>query len=75
MKLNLIITSKSLCPIFQHFVPRGTTVNTATYIAMLKKFKELHRDKRPERFGDEGEMAEEWFFHQDNAPVRILYLR
>ena len=39
---------------------------------MLKKFGRLHRVKRPERFrDDDGEMAEEWFFHQDNAPVII----
>ena len=47
---------------------QGTTVNTATYITMLKKFDELHRRKRPERFRDDD--PEEWFFHQDNAPVR-----
>ena len=50
---------------------KGTTVNTATYIKMLKKFGRLHRVKRPERFQDDGEMGEEWFFHQDNAPVSI----
>ena len=38
---------------------------------MLKKFGSLHRGKRPERFQDDGEMAEEWFFHQDNAPVSL----
>ena len=38
---------------------------------MLKKFGSLHHGKRPERFQDDGEMAEEWFFHQDNAPVNI----
>ena len=35
---------------------------------MLEKFEELHRVKRPERFGPN---AIGWFFHQDNAPVRI----
>ena len=54
---------------FAHLL-KGTTVNTATYIEMLKKFGRLHRAKRPERFQDNGEMAE-WFFHQDNAPVSI----
>ena len=52
--------------IYQHFVPRGTTVNTATYIHILQKFESLHRSKRPERYG---ENAEAWFFHQDNAPA------
>ena len=57
---------------FAHFFQiKGTTVNTDTYITMLKKFGHLHREKRPERFQDDGEMAEGWFFHQDNAPVSI----
>ena len=45
---------------------------------MLKKFQKLHREKRPERFGDDGAAAggaEEWFFHQDNAPVIMFNLR
>ena len=35
-------------------------------MAILDKFEELHRVKRPERFGPN---AVEWFFHQDNAPA------
>ena len=62
---------ESQCRIFQHFVPKGTTVNTDTYLAVLTKFNQLHRHKRPERFGEFGTAwgAEEWWFHQDNAPA------
>ena len=55
--------------IYQHFVPKGTTINTETYIRILEKFEELHRVKRPERFGPNATVK--WYFHQDNAPVRL----
>ena len=77
-KLMYVLFFDSKGPIYQHFVPKGTTVNTSTYIQMLKKFQKLHREKRPERFGDDGAAAggaEEWFFHQDNAPVIMFNLR
>ena len=70
-KLMYVLFFDSKGPIYQHFVPKGTTINTTTYIKILQKFIRLHREKRPERYED----GAEWFFHQDNAPVRNLSLR
>ena len=37
-KLMYVLFFDSRGPLYQHFVPKGTTVNTSTYIQMLKKF-------------------------------------
>lgn len=67
-KLMYVLFFDSRGPIYQHFVPKGTTVNTETYIRILEGFEKRHREKRPERFGDNA-VRVRWFFHHDNAPA------
>ena len=49
--------------IYIEWVPRGQTVNKEYYLAVLKRFREKMRKKRPQQWS-----SGEWWFHQDNAP-------
>lgn len=47
--------------IYQHYVPPGTTINSAYYCKVLTQFLRHLQTKRPEKIRDG------WLFHQDNA--------
>lgn len=48
-------------PIYQHHVPKATTINSKYYCEVLERFLTHLRRKRPEKFKGE------WLLHQDNA--------
>ncbi len=57
----LILFFDSDGPVYQHYVPKGTKINSSYYCHVLKTFLKHFRQKRPEKFQGE------WFLHQDNA--------
>lgn len=47
--------------IYQHWVPKAQTINSAYYIEVISKFLDHLRKKRPEK------LEAGWILHQDNA--------
>ncbi len=52
-------------PIYQHFVPRGQTINSDYYIEVPRTFLCHLQMKRPEK------LANRWLLHQDNAQPHV----
>ena len=50
--------------IYMHWVPTGQTVNKECFVEALREFRKRFRRKRPALF-----KLDQWYFHQDNAPV------
>ena len=55
--------------IYIHWVPTGQTVNKEYYVEVLREFSKRFQGKRPALF-----KSDQWYFHQDNAPVHTFIL-
>lgn len=64
-KIMLIIFFDSTGPIYQHWVPKGQTINSVYYMEVLQTFLVHLGRKRPEK------ISRGWLLHQDNARPHV----
>lgn len=64
-KLMLIVFFDARGLIYQHWVPRGQTINSSYYVEVIRRFLRHLGIKRPDY------KTCDWFFHQDNARPHV----